>query len=226
MSSDSVNGAGGVTKWFDLMPKAGEQKKHLGQDDFLRLMIAQVQNQDPMDPKTNGDFMAQMAQFSATDGIGKMQQSLANLAGSLQSAQALQATSLVGKQVLVNSDKMALGEEGGTEAIVEVPNGMTEMKATIYNDKGEIVRQIALGTSTEEELTINWDGMDNSGVKQKPGNYRIAVTGNYMGKGVALNTLTKASVDSVSIGQNGEGVSLNVAGIGPVSLNDIREITS
>jgi len=226
MSSDSVNGAGGVAKWFDLMPKATEQKKHLGQDDFLRLMIAQVSNQDPMDPKTNGDFMAQMAQFSATDGIGKMQQSLANLAGSLQSAQALQATSLVGKKVLVNSEKLALGEEGGVQATVQVPNGITDMKATIYNDKGEIVRQLSLGASSEEEMAITWDGMDNAGVKQQPGTYRIAVTGNYMGKGVALNTMTKASVDSVSIGQNGEGVRLNVAGIGAVSLNDIREITS
>lgn len=225
MSSDSVNGAG-ATKWFDLMPKATEQKKSLGQDDFLRLMIAQVQNQDPLDPKTNGDFMAQMAQFSATDGIGKMQQSLANLAGSMQSAQALQATSLVGKKVLVNSDKLALGEEGETQAMVQVPNGITEMKATIYNEKGEIVRQINLGTSSEEEVTINWDGMDNSGVRQQAGTYKITVTGNYMGKGVALNTITKASVDSVSIGQNGEGVRLNVAGIGSVSLNDIREITS
>ena len=225
MSSDSVNGAG-PTKWFDLMPKATDQKKHLGQDDFLRLMVAQAKNQDPMDPKTNGDFMAQMAQFSATDGIGKMQQSLANLAGSLQSAQALQATSLVGKKVLVNSDKLALAEEGSTQATVQVPNGVTELKATIYNEKGEVVRQMSLGATSEEEMTVNWDGMDNSGVRQKPGTYRITVNGNYMGKGVALNTMTKASVDSVSIGQNGEGVRLNVAGIGPVSLNDIREITS
>lgn len=225
MSSDSVNGAGG-TKWFDMMPKATEQKKSLGQEDFLRLMVAQMKNQDPMDPKTNGDFMAQMAQFSATDGISKMQESLANLAGSLQSAQALQATSLVGKQVLMNSDKLSLSEEGGTDVRVEVPKGMGSMKATIYNDKGEIVRQIALGSTTDSELTVNWDGMNDSGVKQAAGTYRIAVTGNYFGKGVALNTMTKANVDSVTIGQNGEGVRLNVAGIGAVSLNDVREITS
>ncbi|WP_367607249.1 flagellar hook assembly protein FlgD [Legionella sp. W05-934-2] len=225
MSSDSVNGTG-ATKWFDLMPKATEQKKELGQDDFLRLMIAQVQNQDPMDPKTNGDFMAQMAQFSTTDGIGKMQKSLANLAGSLQSAHALQATALVGKKVMVNSDKFALPEEGETQAMVQVPSGITDMKATIYNDKGEIVRQISLGSTSEAEMAINWDGMDNSGVRQKAGTYRIAVTGSYLGKGVALNTMTKASVDSVSIGQNGEGVRLNIAGIGSVSLDDVREITS
>ena len=84
-------------------------RKRLGQKDFLRLMVAQVKNQDPMQPQANGEFLSQLAQFSTNDGVTKMQESLQQMASSLQSNQALQASALVGRKVLVNSDQLDLG---------------------------------------------------------------------------------------------------------------------
>ena len=79
-------------------------KKEMGQEDFLKLMTTQLQNQDPMKPMENGDFLAQIAQFSTVDGIGKLQESFEALSGSLHSNQALQASGLIGRNVMVPSN--------------------------------------------------------------------------------------------------------------------------
>ncbi|WED43977.1 flagellar hook assembly protein FlgD [Legionella cardiaca] len=206
-------------------PVATGPQKSLGQADFLKLMIAQIQHQDPLEPQTNGDFLSQMAQFSTNDGITKMQESIQNLASSLQSNQALQASALVGRKVLVNSNVMSLGQEGETKAAVDIPAGVDNLKAAIYSEAGELLRTIPLGQRSAGLFEFSWDGFNQNGQRVPAGKYTIKVNGVYSGKEVALRTMTAANVDSVSLGQNGEGVKLNVAGIGSVALSDVKQIT-
>lgn len=217
---NSVNGANSL-----MGSAATAPKKSLGQNDFLRLMIAQVKSQDPLEPQTNGDFLSQLAQFSTNDGITKMQESIESLASSLQSNQALQASSLVGRKVLVNSNTMNLGQEGETKAAVDVPASVDNLAASIYSESGELIRTIPLGQRNAGLFEFSWDGFNQKGERVPAGKYTIKVNGLYSGKEVALKTMTAANVDSVSLGQNGEGVRLNVAGIGSVSLNDVKQIT-
>ena len=80
-------------------PKMEEQK--LGQEDFIKLMTTQMNHQDPMKPMENGDFLSDMAQFSTVAGLKEIKDSFNNLATSLQSSQALQASSMVGRTVLI-----------------------------------------------------------------------------------------------------------------------------
>ncbi|CEK11062.1 flagellar hook assembly protein FlgD [Legionella hackeliae] len=220
MTMNSVNGANSL-----MGSAATAPKKSLGQNDFLRLMIAQVKSQDPLEPQTNGDFLSQLAQFSTNDGITKMQESIESLASSLQSNQALQASSLVGRKVLVNSNTMNLGQEGETKAAVDVPASVDNLAASIYSESGELIRTIPLGQRNAGLFEFSWDGFNQKGERVPAGKYTIKVNGLYSGKEVALKTMTAANVDSVSLGQNGEGVRLNVAGIGSVSLNDVKQIT-
>jgi len=224
MAGNTINGAG-AGQGIPLMPEAKNQKKSLGQEDFLRLMVAQSKNLDPMEPKTNGDFMAQMAQFAATDGIGKMRESLSSLSNSLQSNQALQASALVGRKVMVNSDKLALGEEDNVAFSAQVPDGVTELTASVYSETGDLIRTYPIQKGTGFQ-NFEWDGRNQAGERVSPGTYKLSVTGKYNGEERALKTMVSAAVNSVSIGQNGEGVRLKVAGIGDVSLNDVREITA
>ncbi|STX42889.1 flagellar basal-body rod modification protein FlgD [Legionella donaldsonii] len=223
MTTNPVNGANiGVNQ----LSQAGTtQGKGLGQQDFLRLMVAQVQHQDPLEPSTNGDFLAQLAQFSTNDGITKMQESIEQLASSLQSNQALQASALVGRKVLVNSTSLSLGQEGDTKAAVDIPAGVSDLTASIYAESGELIRKIPLGQRSAGQFEFSWDGFNQKGERVSAGKYAIKVNGIYSGKEVALRTMTAANVDSVSLGQNGEGLKLNVAGVGPVSLNDVKQIT-
>ncbi|ASQ45580.1 flagellar hook assembly protein FlgD [Legionella clemsonensis] len=220
MTMNSVNGANSL-----MGPTAPTPKKSLGQSDFLRLMIAQVQHQDPLEPQTNGDFLSQLAQFSTNDGITKMQESIQNLASSLQSNQALQASALVGRKVLVNSNIISLGQEDAAKVAVDVPATVDNLTAAIYSESGELIRTIPLGQRSVGLFEFSWDGLNQKGERAPAGKYTVKVNGVYSGKEVALKTMTAANVDSVSLGQNGEGVKLNVAGIGSVSLNDVKQIT-
>lgn len=218
----SINGISNMTPGVTTT----STQQSLGQKDFLRLMVAQVRNQDPMDPKTNGDFMAQLAQFSTNDGITRMQESIAQLASSLQSNQALQASALVGRKVLIPGNNFKLGAEGDLSAAVDVPAPVSNLTASVYGENGELLRTIPLGTQDIGISQFSWDGMNQKGERMPAGKYTIKVTGSYQGKDVALKTMVAANVDSVSLGQNGEGVRLNVAGIGSVALSDVRQITA
>ena len=197
----------------------------LRQQDFLRLMVAQVKNQDPMNPQTNGDFLAQLAQFSTNDSINNMQTSISQLATSLQSNQALQASALVGRKVLVNSSNLTLGDTGSANAGINMVPGLTNLTASVYSSAGALVKSIPLGQPSAGNFDFSWDGTDASGQRAASGSYSIKVTGNYGGKAVAVPTRVSANVDSVTLGQNGSGLSLNVAGVGPVSLNDVIQIS-
>lgn len=199
--------------------------KSLAQKDFLTLMIAQIKNQDPMEAKTNGDFLAQMAQFSTSDGITKMQETIQQLASSLSSTQALQATSLVGKKVLVPSDKMNLGAEDSPTFGLNIPPGAdVSVTASIYSENNELIRTISLGKPAEGFSSYTWDGKNSSGERVPEGKYRIEVRGSMGGKEYGINTLMASNVDSISMLPGGQGVLVNVAGIGPMSLSDIRQI--
>jgi flagellar basal-body rod modification protein FlgD len=200
------------------------QKKNLGQQDFLQLMVAQVKNQDPMSPQANGEFMGQLAQFSTNDGIGSMQKSMEKLVSSLQSNETMQASSLVGHNVLVNSNKINLAAEGGAKAAVEVPAGMKEITASIYSESGALIKTISLGQPAEGIHHFEWDGFDTKGEKMPAGNYDIKLQGTYQGQEYPLPVMSNAKVESIRISQYGKGVILNVSGIGDVSLNDVRQI--
>lgn len=224
MNTNSVNG-GNAASALGLNQPEPVSKSSLGQKDFLRLMVAQVKNQDPMQPQANGEFLSQLAQFSTNDGITQMQDSLQQMATSLQSNQALQASALVGRKVLVNSDHLNLGAEGDVKAAIDMPAGLNNLTASVYSESGELIKTIPLGQPQPGFFQFSWDGLGQNNQRAVAGNYKISVRGIYGGKEVALNTMTSANVDSVSLGQNGEGLKLNVSGIGSVSLDKVRQIT-
>ncbi|TAL58761.1 MAG: flagellar hook assembly protein FlgD [Legionella sp.] len=222
--TNQVNGSN-ANATIGANPNESPVKKSLGQQDFLKLMVAQVKNQDPMQPQPNGEFLSQLAQFSTNDGIGRMQNSLQQLASSLQSNQALQASALVGRKVLVNNNGVSLGTEGEVKAAIDMPPGLNNLRAMVYTASGELVKTMRLGQPEPGFFQFKWDGTNENNQRLAAGNYRIEVHGTYEGEEKSLKTMTSANVDSVSLGQNGEGLKLNVAGVGSISLDQVRQIT-
>lgn len=197
----------------------------LRQQDFLRLMVAQVQNQDPLQPQENGDFLSQLAQFSTNDGINSMQASIEQLATSLQSNQALQASALVGRKVLVNSDTVTLGSDGDANAAINMVPGLANLQASIYSASGELIKTIPLGQPTEGLYQFSWDGTNQNNERVAAGGYKVQVSGTYNNQQVSVDTMVSANVDSVALGQNGDGLRLNVAGVGSVTLDQVKQIS-
>ncbi|WP_101759995.1 flagellar hook assembly protein FlgD [Oceanicoccus sp. KOV_DT_Chl] len=205
---------------------AEPKSKELGQDVFLELMVTQMRNQNPLDPQDNSEFVAQLAQFSSVEGLDKLNNTMGDFVGSfessLQSNQALQASAMVGRFVIVNSDTSYLGNEGLIAGTIDVPQTTDDLKVNVYNEEGELVAEELLGAAEAGPMSFAWDG-NIEGTQLPAGNYRFEAYANFGGDDVQLNTALSHNVDSVTVGANG-AVSLNVAGVGPVSISSVREI--
>jgi flagellar basal-body rod modification protein FlgD len=212
--------------------KKTETKKNnneLGQAAFLELMITQMKNQNPLEPQDNSEFVAQLAQFSSVEGLERLNKNFT----SFMSTNALQASSLVGRSVSVETDTSTLLNGGLISGMVDLDYSSKDAKISIYDDVGSLVQTIPLGELSQGENVFRWDGQ-NIEVNGKlldwkaPDNgapvgvYKFQVTATQNGKQESLKTSLSANVNSVSINEDGELV-LNLAGIGPVNVKDVKQ---
>lgn len=211
-------------------PKEGMQQQRLGQEDFMELMLAQMNHQDPMKPMENGDFLSQMAQFSSVKGLKDIKDSFNTLASSLQSAQALQASSMVGRSVLVPGQASSFTKGQTFSGAVDVPNSTASLKVNIFDAGGQLVKTLDLGSQQEGVAHFNWDGSmdktaaDGSALQASDGKYTIKAEMLTDDKPQAVNTLISDKVQSVSLGKPGEPVTLHLATAGKTSLAEIKQI--
>ncbi len=213
----------------------GEKKDNeLGQSAFLELMIAQLNNQDPLSPQENGDFIAQLAQFSSVEGIDKLNNNFDSFANNFMSNQALQASSLVGRSVTVPASSTNLDINSFVAGSIDVPSSTSDLQVNIYSENGALVEQVLVGSQAAGEVVFRWDGfnfeangelLDWSSSHAEglpPGKYRFEVTASIDGETTALDTSLSANVNSVTLGSDGQ-FTLNLAGMGSVSMNDVKQ---
>jgi len=199
------------------------QAQTLTQNDFLKLMTSQLQNQDPLKPLDNSEFVSQMAQFSTVSGIQNLQNSFSTLASSLSSSQALQASSLVGHSVLAPASAVSL-TAGGTAALAVDTPASGDVIVNVTDSSGQLIRRIDLGTQTSGLTQFQWDGLDNSGVAAPAGQYKFTATVGSGSQSQAATMLAAGKVNSVSLDSSG-ALNLNVDGVGSVAFNTIRRIS-
>ena len=194
----------------------------LGQAEFLRLMTAQLQHQDPTKPLSNSEFLGQIAQFSTVSGIQELQGSFGQLSSALQSNQILQASSLVGRSVLVPSELGVLPNGGSLTGAVDLAASTSGLTVGIFDSKGVLVRTLGQGPQAAGQVRFSWDGSTDNGQQAAPGNYFIKAEAIVEGKSQAVDTYVNAKVESVSVGNN--GLSLNLGSLGPVELSKIKQV--
>ena len=225
MTSIDSNVSSVLAKLGVTQSDAKQERNKLGQDDFLNLMVAQLRNQDPFKPMENGDFIAQMAQFSSVSGLESLQKSFTDFASSMQSNQALQASTMVGRDVLVASNSLTLGASGNAiSGIVDLPNSANNVRVGILSPSGELVRNINLGSQAGGRVPFGWDGRDENGNLLPPGRYSVAALAGDGDQSLSLNTFVNAHVDSVSLNQQSRTLTLNLKDMGSVSMSDVVEI--
>ena len=195
----------------------------IGKNAFMELMLCQMKNQDPLKPKENGDFVAQLAQFSSLEEMQNRSGTVEDVVGQFRSGQALQASAMVGKTVLAPSQIGVLGADGEISGTVEVPASTGGLRLSIQGQNGERVRQIDMGSSPAGVTSFRWDGQDGNGNPLPPGAYRIVAEASYPDGPQQLGTMVSANVDSVSLGQGGS-ITLNLAGMGSIALSDVKQI--
>lgn len=217
IDSSILNGLGAATQ---TQKKAAPQQ--LSQQDFLKLMTAQLKAQDPMKPLDNSQFVSQMAQFSTVSGIQSLQDSFSKLAASLQSNDMLQASNLVGHSVLVPGSSLALPDTGSIQAAVELPVSGNLM-VDITDSSGQVLRRMDLGAQPAGLSAFNWDGLDNTGQRLAPGSYRISARVVNGQQTTAASSYVVGRVNSISTDANNQ-LYADVQGLGTVAFTSIRQI--
>ena len=195
----------------------------LGRAEFMQLLIAQLENQNPLSPQEGTEFVAQLAQFSTLDGVNKLNDSFVSMSANLKSSQAIQASALVGHQVFVDSSTSRLTSGGEIYGSVTVDEPTDDTLLNIYDSRGVLVRQELLGPQDPGEVRFSWDGRTEAGESVLPGVYRFEALGLREGESLGLKTTLSANVNSVTIDPDGT-LTLNLDGVGPVGIADIKEI--
>lgn len=201
-----------------------KKKDQLGQEDFLKLMMTQLQHQDPLKPMENGEFVTQMAQFSSASGIQALQKSFATLADSLSSNQALAAGGLVGRQVVVPSSIGGLGGTGPLNGLVDLPFSTNSVQLGVYDTAGQLVRQIDLGAQSAGPVRFSWDGLSDQGERVAGGRYQLKATARIDGKDQQVDTWVAGSVASVNLNNADKSLTLNIPNMGSFDFSKVKQI--
>jgi flagellar basal-body rod modification protein FlgD len=199
-------------------------RNELNQDSFLKLMIAQLQNQDPFKPLDPTEYVGQLAQFSTVSGLQAIQTSIAGLTESMRGNQVLDGASLVGRSVLADGDIVRLDADGsGGRGLVEVPAGVSAAQLVVSDPAGQAVRVMQLDAAAGAR-EFRWDGLTNAGNAAAPGAYRVAVLARIDGQVTRLPTQVAAQVSSVSIDAATNALTLNTNTLGALPLASVRRV--
>lgn len=223
MSAAGVSAAGAVMDQYQHSTKAAG-KEELGKNEFLELLVAQLNNQNPLEPQSNGDFIAQLAQFSTVEGVEKLNGSMETIMSGYQSSQALQASSLVGRKVIIPSEKAVVDTSETFKASLVLPQSSSNVYVNVYSSDGSLATQLNMGAQEAGQVSFMWDGKNSDGETMPPGTYKFEAQASIDGETKGLYTLLPANVDSVTLGQGGGELLLNLAGLGSVPLSQVQII--
>ncbi|MGV3592999.1 MAG: flagellar hook assembly protein FlgD [Gammaproteobacteria bacterium] len=198
--------------------------KELGQEDFLKLLVAQMKNQDPGNPADNGEFLSQIAQFSMVSGIDDLGTSFKGMSNSYYATQAMQAAELVGREVLTEMDTVLVEEEGaGANGVVIVPEHTDGLNIQVRNIHGALVKTIDAGDYRDGDSNFTWDGTNEDGKPVGRGEYTISATVLVDGKQQAIPVQTYNRVDSITVDRAGASVALHLQNRHSVSFSQVNQ---
>ncbi|MBY0475033.1 MAG: flagellar hook assembly protein FlgD [Nitrosomonas sp.] len=192
------------------------------QDRFLKLLVTQMKNQDPLKPLDNAEVTSQLAQISTVAGIDKLNSTLQQLVSSTDDSRALEALDMIGHSAFVPGKSISLEGEGAIAGI-ELEQSVDQAIVTIFDSSGIAIHTKTLGVQPAGVSTIGWDGATDSGSKAADGDYTFTVTAKQGDKEVKVNTLSFGTVNSVSHGELGTHLDMGNK-LGLVSLSDIKQV--
>ncbi|HLS17368.1 MAG TPA: flagellar hook capping FlgD N-terminal domain-containing protein [Paenalcaligenes sp.] len=201
------------------------------QDRFLTLLITQLRNQDPLDPMDNSEITSQLAQLSTVQGINQLNETLLTVSGQMDVSQSMQASMLIGRDVLVPGDKVLLGSDPQNDEVklatpfgVDLISPAEKTKVQIYDKAGKLVRTLALEDNLAMGIyEVQWDGRDDAGLPVSDGAYTVEVVATTSdGNQVSAEPLTYGTVKNVAYSAGGLEIDLGLSG--KYSLFDIRQI--
>jgi len=193
--------------------------------NFMTLLVAQLKNQDPMNPMENAEMTSQLAQINTVSGIETLNDTMKEINGQIDNTRFMQASGLIGKAVLVEGNSMMVGEQGATTPYgIELDDFAEQVKVTISDNSGRVVRELSLENIPSGTQSMVWDGLMDDGTAAPAGSYSFTVEAMSGEAPVGVSRLNYAQVMAVSVGENRTPL-LDLGGImDPVRLESIRQI--
>lgn len=191
------------------------------QDRFLKLLVTQMKNQDPMNPMDNAQVTTQMAQISTVTGIGQLNDTIQNFLGKLTNMESLQGASLAGRQVLVQGNALELANgtaAGGFE--LATPADSTVLK--VIDAAGRTIYQNSLGARGAGVQGFSWNGLTTTGDKAADGRYTFRIEANAAGAAIPATALAYGRVNGVT--PSGNGLQLDLGALGVRAYSDVKQI--
>lgn len=191
------------------------------EDRFLKLLVAQMRNQDPLNPLDNAQVTSQMAQLSTVSGINKLGDLMQAMSSSFGQSQSLQTASMIGRNVLTEGSSIVLSN-GAAMAGFELAGPADQVVVQVKDASGNVIHSTNLGAQSAGVTVFRWDGVADNGTNAPNGNYRFEVQARQNGQPVEATRLSYGTVASVSLG--GTDVQLNLLNLGAVGLSQIKQI--
>jgi flagellar basal-body rod modification protein FlgD len=191
------------------------------EDRFLKLLIAQMKNQDPLNPLDNAAVTSQMAQINTVQGISQLNTTMASMLSQLQGSQAM---SLAGHQVLVPGNSMTLASSGNALAAragFDLPAAADRVTVDIKDAQGRLVNTLDLGALGAGAGTFSWDGSAASGMAAA-GQYSFTV--NTVTSGAAATAAGLSAARVIGTSNGAQGVTLTLEGLGTRNYSDVHMV--
>lgn len=225
----SAGASAGTSASAGASASASSTKSAEQSDRFLKLLVAQMNNQDPLNPLDNAQVTTQMAQISTVEGIENLNISMQNFLNRNSAVSALEGAGLIGQRVLVNGDSLTLGAspvDGSARTAVPGGYDLTESAALV---RVEVLAPTGAVMATQEMRNVEagvhsftWDGRTDAGTAAAAGRYQFRVSAGAPAELKPVTALQSQSVSAVISGTSGPRI--EIGGGNQYSLSDIRAI--
>ena len=220
----SIEGVGRVDdSVFNVQATGGQD---MGKTEFLKLLTAQLQHQDPMNPQKDADFVAQLAQFSNLEQAIAQNSKLEQLQMSSSALVSSTTTDLIGREVLAKGDLLTLrGGERPAPLNYALGENAADVSIRIMNQDGAIVKRVELGSKGAGNHQFSWDGRDDEGNVLPSGMYRVEVmASDASGLSIESSTNVRGVVHGVTFDRGYPELLVGNSRIQPADIIEVKQL--
>jgi flagellar basal-body rod modification protein FlgD len=218
----TTSSVGSTTQGINDALKSGSSSAADLQNNFLKMLVTQLNNQDPLKPLDNSQLTSQLAQISTVSGMQTMNATLTQLLNQTSASRAMDSAALIGRTVMVPGKQVSV--EGGMPGKIglDLPSTADSVTVDVLDKSGNVVRTLDMKGQTAGVHDIAWDGKNDAGVAVADGDYTFKVSATANGTSVQPVALVYGKVQSIS--GDSTGVLVDLGGGQAANVDDVRRI--
>jgi len=197
----------------------------LGQNDFLKLLVTQLQQQDPLNPMDDQAYVAELAQFSSLEQLTNINSGITTMTSAINSQGQVNAVNFIGKDVTAAGNTIVKSGTDISQVSYTLPSAATTVQASIFDANGNIVKTMTVGAQTAGNYSLGWDGTDSSGSQASDGTYSVTISAQGA-DGTALTVTPQISGTVTGVQNNSGTYMLNLSTGQQVSLLGITSVNN